>query len=114
MCSSDLSLGFLLAVIDSWDGTEVLEVLVDGVTIFSNTFQLASGDSSSYVAPPGALLSSGTDLGFLLDHAPLALSAQDLVDALKPLQPRLYSISSSPRRCRASGRRLLCRHSPSS
>jgi len=59
-----LGLGFLLGVIDSWDGTELLEVRVDGHLLFSNYFQLATGDSSSYVAPPGALLSSGTDLGF--------------------------------------------------
>ena len=59
-----LSLGFLLGVIDSWDGTELLEVRVDGHLLFSNWFQLAIGDSSSYAAPPGALLSSGSDLGF--------------------------------------------------
>ena len=59
-----LSLGFLLAVIDSWDGVELLEVTVDGALLFSNSFQLATGDSSSYTPPPGGLLSSGTDLGF--------------------------------------------------
>lgn len=59
-----VSLGFLLAVIDSWDGTELLNVSVEGQTLFSNWFQLAQGDASSYVAPLGALLSSGTDLGF--------------------------------------------------
>jgi len=59
-----LSLGFLLAVIDSWDGTELLEVRVDGHLLFSHWFQLALGDDSSYVAPPGGLLSSGSDLGF--------------------------------------------------
>ena len=59
-----VSLGFLLAVIDSWDGTEVFKVSVDGVTLFAHWFQLATGDASSYVAPPGALLSSGTELGF--------------------------------------------------
>lgn len=59
-----LTLGFLLAVIDSWDGVELLEVLVDGTVLFSHSFQLATGDSSSYTAPPGGLLSSGTDLGF--------------------------------------------------
>lgn len=32
-----------------------------------------------------------------LHAATLSLSAQDLADALKPLQPRLYSISSSPK-----------------
>ena len=59
-----LSLGFLLGVIDSWDGTELLELRVDGHLLFSNWFQLAQGDSSSYVAPQGGLLSSGSDLGF--------------------------------------------------
>lgn len=59
-----ISLGFLLAVIDSWDGTELFEVLVDGQIVFSNWFQLATGDASSYLAPSGGLLSSGTDLGW--------------------------------------------------
>jgi hypothetical protein len=59
-----LNLAFLLGVIDSWDGTELFEVLVDDNLLFSNWFQLATGDSSSYAAPPGALLSSGTNLGF--------------------------------------------------
>jgi hypothetical protein len=59
-----LSVKFLLAVIDSWDGAELMQVLVDGNLVFSNWFQLAVGDASSYVAPPGGLLSSGTDLGF--------------------------------------------------
>jgi hypothetical protein len=62
-----LSLGFLLGVIDSWDGTELLEVRVDGHLLFSHSFQLAVGDSSSYAAPEGALLSSGSDLGFSSD-----------------------------------------------
>jgi hypothetical protein len=59
-----LNLGFLLAVIDSWDGTELLQVLVDGNVVFSHWFQLAVGDASSYVPAPGALLSSGVNLGF--------------------------------------------------
>jgi hypothetical protein len=59
-----LSLGFLLAVIDSWDGVEIFEVWVDGEVLFWNSFQLATGDSSSYYPPPGGLLSSGSDLGF--------------------------------------------------
>jgi serine/threonine protein kinase len=59
-----LSLSFLLAVIDSWDGTEVLEVRLDDRVLFAHWFQLASGDTSSYAAPPGALLSRGTNLGF--------------------------------------------------
>jgi len=59
-----VSLRFLLAVIDSWDGAEILEVRLDGRVLFSNWFKLAQGDTSSYRAPPGALLSSGRDLGF--------------------------------------------------
>lgn len=59
-----VSVGFLLALIDSWDGTELMNVSVDGQMIFSNWFQLASGDASSYIAPPGALLSSGGELGW--------------------------------------------------
>lgn len=60
-----LDLGFLLAVIDSWDGVELFQVLVDETLLFSHSFQLASGDHSSYdPAPPGALLSSGTNLGY--------------------------------------------------
>jgi len=59
-----LTLGFLLAVIDSWDGTELLEVTVDDVVVFSHSFELATADTSSYVPPEDGLLSSGTDLGF--------------------------------------------------
>jgi hypothetical protein len=55
---------FLLAIIDSWDGTELMKVSVDGVELFSHWFQIATGDTSSYAAPAGALLSSGTNLGF--------------------------------------------------
>jgi len=61
---SAIDVSMLLAVIDSWDGTELLEILVDGAVVFSHWFQLATGDSSSYAAPPGGLLSSGTNLGF--------------------------------------------------
>lgn len=59
-----LSLEFLFAVIDSWDGTELFRVSVDGQLLFNHWFQLATGDSSSYIAPPGGLLSRGTNLGF--------------------------------------------------
>lgn len=59
-----VSLGFLLALIDSWDGTELFQVEVDGQTLFSHWFQLASGDGSDYVPPPGGLLSSGHELGW--------------------------------------------------
>jgi len=55
---------FLLALIDSWDGTELMQVRVDGALLFNHWFQLATGDASDYIPPPGALLSSGTNLGF--------------------------------------------------
>lgn len=61
-----LDLGFLLGVIDSWDGTELLQVSVDGTLLFSHSFQLATGDTSSYDAPPNGLLSRGVELGFSL------------------------------------------------
>ncbi|MEN1678160.1 MAG: hypothetical protein AAGJ46_01095 [Planctomycetota bacterium] len=59
-----VSIGMLLAVIDSWDNTEVLEISLDGRVLFSNQWQLALGDSSSYIPPLGGLLSSGSNLGF--------------------------------------------------
>ena len=59
-----VDVSFLLAVIDSWDGTELMKVKIDGVDVFSHWFQLATGDASSYIAPTGGLLSSGTNLGF--------------------------------------------------
>jgi hypothetical protein len=59
-----VSIGFLLGVIDSWDGTELFQVTVDGNLLFDHWFQLATGDASSYAAPAGGLLSSGVNLGF--------------------------------------------------
>jgi hypothetical protein len=59
-----INLRFLLALIDSWDGTELMQVLVDGNLVFSNSWQLATGDTTSYVPAPGTLLSAGTNLGF--------------------------------------------------
>lgn len=59
-----VDVGFLLGLIDSWDGTELMRISVDGNVLFSHWFQLATGDASSYVAPTGGLLSSGVNLGF--------------------------------------------------
>lgn len=61
---TNVSVSFLLALIDSWDGTELFQVSVDGATLFSHWFQLATGDTSSYIAPPGGMLSRGHNLGF--------------------------------------------------
>lgn len=60
-----LSVKFLLGLIDSWDGTELMQISVDGALVFDHWFQLATGDTTSYhPAPPGAILSMGVDLGF--------------------------------------------------
>jgi hypothetical protein len=61
---TSVDIAFLLAVVDSWDGVELLEVQVDYVPLFSHWFQHATGYSSSYTPPPGGLLSSGSNLGF--------------------------------------------------
>jgi len=61
-----VSLSFLLGIIDSWDGTELFKVSVDGVELFSRWFEIATGDNSDYLAPTGGLLSSGAELGFSL------------------------------------------------
>ncbi len=60
-----LSVKFLLGIIDSWDGTELMQIYVDGVPKFNHWFQLALGDTTSYFpAPAGAILSMGVELGF--------------------------------------------------
>jgi len=60
-----LSVQFLMGIIDSWDGTELMQISVDNQLLFNHWFQLATGDSSDYYPPPpGALLSKSTDLGW--------------------------------------------------
>jgi len=60
-----VSVKFLFAAIDSWDGTELYQVLVDGNLRFNHWFQLATGDTCDYPPPVvGVLLSSGTNLGW--------------------------------------------------
>ena len=60
-----LNLKFLLAVIDSWDGVELMQVSVDNHLLWNHWFLLSTGDTTDYFPPPpGALLSEGTDLGF--------------------------------------------------
>ena len=61
----DQSVKFLLGLIDSWDGTELMQISVDGVMKFNHWFQLATGDTTDYFpAPPGAILRMGSNLGF--------------------------------------------------
>ncbi len=60
-----LSVKFLLGIIDSWDGVELMRISVDNQLLFNHWFLLATGDTTDYFPPPpGALLSEGTDLGF--------------------------------------------------
>jgi hypothetical protein len=60
-----LSVKFLLGIIDSWDGTELLQIRVDNVLRFNHWFLLATGDTTDYTpAPPGSILSMSTNLGF--------------------------------------------------
>ncbi len=62
-----VSVKSLLAIIDSWDSTEIMQIWVDGSLRFANRFSLALADTTTYFpAPPGAILSMGTDLGFSL------------------------------------------------
>ena len=65
---TSLSIEFLLAVLDTWDGlannfaSDYFVVQVDGATIFRHYLEMDPADQS-YVAPPGGLLSTGSDLG---------------------------------------------------
>jgi hypothetical protein len=64
-----ISLGFLLAIIDSWDGiacfagTDTFSVRVDGSLVFSEVFENGCG-TQSYVPPPGVELARSQFLGF--------------------------------------------------
>ena len=66
-----VDIGFLLAIIDSWDGNErgfpsgdYFNVLVDGTTVFKETFSTFNQAEQSYSPHAGALLSFGNQLGF--------------------------------------------------
>jgi hypothetical protein len=65
-----LSLGFLLAIIDTWDGSggsgpDFFNVILDGTTIFSETFDTQEfGADQSYVPAPNVLLTPRIDRGF--------------------------------------------------
>ncbi|MEI6527966.1 MAG: cadherin repeat domain-containing protein, partial [Planctomycetota bacterium] len=65
-----IDIGFLLAIIDSWDGSgnwpsgDYFNVLVDGAPFFRDTFSAFNLSNQSYSPPSGALLSFGTQLGF--------------------------------------------------
>lgn len=69
---TSVRLGFLLAIIDSWDGNsgsfpapDLFNVAVDGSVLFSQTFENAFGQlSQGYLPPPGVQLAGNADLGF--------------------------------------------------
>lgn len=67
-----IRIGFLLAIIDTWDGPvsetaggpDLFNVTLDGNLIFSEHFQNAYGGTENYAAPPGVLLVEQRQLGF--------------------------------------------------
>lgn len=77
---SGVSLRFLLAIINSWDGTgcvsgpDAFNVTVDGSVVFSEVFENSSCGTQSYVSPPKVELARqlglfGRDGGFFNDSA---------------------------------------------
>jgi hypothetical protein len=66
---TSVNVNFLLGIIDSWDGygvgwgPDAFNVMVDGVSVFSQVFAIASG-SMTYLPGPGVQLSVGSNLGF--------------------------------------------------
>ena len=77
-----ISIGFLLAVIDSWDGDsgggDRFTVRLDGVEVFSHTFENSGAGSQSYAPAAGIELARRVDLGFSTD-------ADALDSGLRPL-----------------------------
>lgn len=73
---TSISLGFLLAIIDSWDGNgcgigfpgpDTFNVTVDGLLIFSAVFENSFCGSQTYVPPAGVELARRLQLGFTPD-----------------------------------------------
>ncbi|HEU0236604.1 MAG TPA: PKD domain-containing protein, partial [Candidatus Limnocylindrales bacterium] len=71
-----VSLGFLLAMIDSWDGNNCgggaggpgpdrFTIRVDGTQVFSEVFQNSGCGPQSYVPPPGVELVRHRQIGFI-------------------------------------------------
>lgn len=64
-----ISLSFLLAVLDSWDGPagfnccgpDVFKVSVDGTQVFNNTFNIFGHSGTDYNAPSGGQLAYGSN-----------------------------------------------------
>lgn len=89
-----VDVGFLLAVIDSWDGSsggfpsgDFFTVRVNGVTVFNESFENSNGGfSASYIPPPGGELAYKVNLGFSVGVSWLD-SAYDMT-----LEPSLQNI----------------------
>ena len=84
-----LDLNFLLAIIDSWEGNsgggfggggapDLFNVRVDGVVVFSETFDTANPTDQSYSAPPNGQFIDGEDLGFGQNNGNYVDSAYDM------------------------------------
>lgn len=80
---TSLDLDFLLAIIDTWDGTtssapgaprpDLFNVTVDGISVFSETLEnFNGGGTQTYSPPSGVLLTPGSfpELGFLFNGNP--------------------------------------------
>ncbi len=67
---SSISVGFLLAAIDSWDSDngspapDYFQVWVDGTQVFQATFAIASGSTNYVPAVPAGLIYSGGSVGW--------------------------------------------------
>ena len=68
---TSVSVDFLLAIIDSWDGVgdntngpDGFAVAVDGNVIFSEVFENSYSGTQTYMPPPGVELARHEDLGF--------------------------------------------------
>jgi len=76
-----LSLKFLLAIIDSWDGNnDDFIVTVDGVEVFNNTFR-SNGANQSFPYPTGSLLFRDEEVGFSVDANTFRDAAYDMARA---------------------------------
>jgi hypothetical protein len=75
---TSISLGFLLAIIDSWDGNgcgapdtsnvDIFNVTVDGGLVFSEVFENSGCGSQTYIPPAGVELARKVQLGFNTDN----------------------------------------------
>lgn len=94
---TDISLGFLLAAIDSLDGTgtfpqgDFLRITLDGVEVFRESFANATESQvQSYVPAPGGELARRVDLGFQGPGSYYTDSAYDMF-----LEPSLQKLAHS-------------------